>query len=53
MKKSVVNVNTSSFSYFPTNMFNAEHVIGHIKQFNILSQICGYTSANFLNMFLR
>ena len=27
LKKSVVNVNTSSFSYFPTNVFNAEHVI--------------------------
>ena len=27
MNKSVVNVNTSSLGYFPTNMFSAEHVI--------------------------
>ena len=26
VKKSVMNVNTSSFSYFPTNMFSAEYV---------------------------
>ena len=27
VNKSVVNVNISSVSYFPTNMFSAEHVI--------------------------
>ncbi len=26
VNKSVVNVNTNAFSYFPTNMFSAEHV---------------------------
>ena len=50
MKKSVVNMNTSSFSHFPT-VFSAEHVI-YLKQFNRLSQVCwyylGYTCVNFL-----
>ena len=60
MKKSVVNVNTSSFNYFPTNMFSTEHVIqsnltdflkfvGILLATHVLISIIGFC-VNFINI---
>ena len=60
LKKSVVNVNTSSFSYFPINTFSVEHVIqsnltdflkfvGILLATHVLISLAGFC-VNFINI---